>query len=138
MQESLDEEKAKFSNSKKAKNTNTKKCCGGNCGCDHKKASLSLREYLEHLNQVIDPETGIGIVDMGLIYDVVEEDDGKIYVEMTFTSVACPMGPQIVEDVMKSMRQLDHVKEVDVNVVWEPAWSSEMMNPEVKAMLFGN
>lgn len=95
------------------------------------------KQYLELINQVSDPETGIGLTDMGLIYDVEEEIDGIINVTMTLTSLGCPMGGQITTEVDAILRIQPHVQDVKIEIVWEPAWNPNMMNPELKAMLFG-
>ncbi len=92
--------------------------------------------YYHILNMVIDPETGVGIVDMGLIYHV-EEHKGVVVVTMTLTSMGCPAGPQLTTDVDAVLRMQEGVKDVEIEVVWEPAWNPEMMNPEIKQMLFG-
>lgn len=117
-------------------------CCGGGC-CEIKsekefEPELSKKAYLEIINLVLDPETGVGITDMGLIYDVVEHKDGLIEVTMTLTSMGCPAGGQITTEIDAMLRLQPHVTEVKIEVVWEPAWNPEMMNPDVKAMLFGN
>ncbi len=92
--------------------------------------------YYHVLNEVIDPEAGIGIVDMGLIY-AVEEKNGEVTVTMTLTSMGCPAGPQLTTDVDGVLRLQKGVKDVQIQVVWDPAWSPEMMNPDVRAMMFG-
>lgn len=93
--------------------------------------------YYHILNQVIDPELGVGIADMGLIYDVYEQD-GTVSVKMTLTSMGCPAGPELTTDVDGILRLEDNVKDVEIEIVWEPAWNPDMMKPEIKAMLFGN
>ena len=92
--------------------------------------------YFHVLNMVVDPETGVGIVDMGLIYHV-EEHDGVAVVTMTLTSMGCPAGAQLTTDVDAVLRMQEGVKDVEIEVVWEPAWNQEMMNPDIKMMLFG-
>lgn len=94
-------------------------------------------KLLEILNQVIDPETGVGITDMGLIYDV-EEKDGNVEVKMTLTSVTCPAGPQLMSEASAILRIQEGIKNVNLEMVWEPAWTPDMMSPEVKEMLLGN
>lgn len=94
--------------------------------------------YYHILNQVIDPELGVGIADMGLIYEVKEEKNGLIRVIMTLTSMGCPAGPELTTDVDGILRIQDNVKDVEIEVVWEPTWNPEMMKPEIKEMLFGN
>lgn len=89
-------------------------------------------ELFEKLNEVIDPELGVGIVDLGLIYDIRQEDD-YIEVEMTLTSGGCPAGPQLIQMVKDAL--MDVAKEVDVEIVWDPAWTPKRIKPEVAAIL---
>ncbi len=102
------------------------------------KPHLTKRKYFDLINSVIDPETGIGISDMGLIYDVIERPNGLIEIEMTLTSMGCPAGAQITTEIDSWLRLQKHVKDVKINIVWDPPWSPEMMNPDIKAMMFGN
>ncbi len=88
------------------------------------------------LNTIEDPEIGIGIVDLGLIYNV-EIENGIVTVDMTFTSMGCPAGAELVDQVKEVMMLMDDVKEVVVNVVWEPAWDTERVEEGLRAMLFG-
>lgn len=92
--------------------------------------------YYHILNQVVDPEVGVGIADMGLIRQV-EEKKGTVSVVMTLTSMGCPAGPDLVTDIDAILRLQDGVKDVEIEVVWEPAWTPDDMKPEVKEMLFG-
>lgn len=85
----------------------------------------------EALKTVTDPEVGINIVDMGLIYGL-EIEDTKVDVFMTLTSPGCPAGPQILSQVDTAVRDLDGVEEVDVNVIWTPPWSPEMLSDEAR------
>lgn len=93
--------------------------------------------YYHIINEIIDPEIGVGIADMGLIYDV-KENDGALKVTMTLTSMGCPAGPQLTTDVDAILRLQSHVKDVEIEVVWEPMWTPDKMKPEIKDMLFGN
>ena len=87
------------------------------------------------IENVIDPELGIDIVNLGLVYDVELDDEGKAIVTMTLTSMGCPMGPQIVGSVEQELRELPEVKDVEVNIVWSPPWSKEMMSRYAKMAL---
>lgn len=87
---------------------------------------------MEKLNEVIDPELGVGIVDLGLVYDVVQEGD-HIEVEMTLTSGGCPAGPQLIQMVKDAL--VDVATVVDVEIVWEPVWGPQLIKPEVAALL---
>lgn len=104
---------------------------------DDFKPRMNKEEYLEILNQVIDPEVGIGIVDMGLIYDVEEDAEGIVKVTMTLTSMGCPAGPQLTTDIDGVLRLQDHIQDVQITIVWEPAWTPDRVNPKVKEMLWG-
>ena len=73
------------------------------------------------LMTVDDPEMGVNIVDLGLIYDI-EIEGNKVLVTMTFTSMGCLMGPRIMEDVDFAVHLIPEVGEVDVNLVWVPMW----------------
>ena len=86
------------------------------------------------LRAVKDPELDLNIVDLGLVYDV-EVEDGNVHIEMTLTSPGCPAGPMIMSDVYKTVRALDGVKDVDVEIVWEPYWTPEKIEPKIRAMM---
>ncbi|GGA98964.1 metal-sulfur cluster assembly factor [Macrococcus hajekii] len=87
------------------------------------------------LENVIDPELGIDIINLGLVYHVDMDDDGIVTVEMTLTSMGCPMGPQIIDQVKTALGELPEVKGVEVNIVWNPPWSKEMMSRYAKIAL---
>ncbi len=82
----------------------------------------------EALRQVMDPEAGMNIVDLGLIYGV-EVADGAVRVEMTMTSAACPMADMIVDEVHAALASVvpSNVP-VDVDLVWDPPWTPERMS----------
>ncbi len=85
----------------------------------------------EAVKEIIDPEVGINIVDMGLIYGVDIEAD-TVNITMTLTSPGCPAGGQLINGTQHVTQQLDGVEEVNVNVVWTPRWTPEMMTEEAK------
>lgn len=87
------------------------------------------------LENVIDPELGIDIVNLGLVYDVDLDDEGLATITMTLTSMGCPLGPVIVDQVNTALGELPEVKKVDVNIVWQPAWSKDMMSRYAKMAL---
>ena len=86
---------------------------------------------LEQIKQVIDPDVGLNIVDMGLIYGVDINDD-IVDITMTLTSPGCPAAPQLLNGSQTVVQQLDGVEEVNINVVWTPPWDPEMMSEEAK------
>ncbi|MDN4606854.1 metal-sulfur cluster assembly factor [Sporosarcina highlanderae] len=87
------------------------------------------------LENVIDPELGIDIVNLGLVYDVELDDEGTAKVTMTLTSMGCPMGPQIVANIKQELMELPEVKDVDVNIIWNPPWSRDKMSRYAKMAL---
>ena len=91
------------------------------------------------LRGVIDPELGLNIIDIGLVYDVIVNEtadvDADVIVKMTLTSPGCPAGGQIMEDVKNVVSDLDGVDQVEVELVCEPYWTPERMDPRVKAFM---
>ncbi len=94
-------------------------------------------DYWKALNNVIDPELDVGIVDLGLIYDVAIDAKGVATVTMTLTSMGCPAGPQIMRGVEAEMGTVKGVKDVVVTVVWEPVWAPDMVHEAIRDLLFG-
>lgn len=89
------------------------------------------------LKNVYDPEIGLDIVNLGLIYNVEIQDDGKLVaVDMTFTTPACPAGPQLLDQVKREVLGLNAVypqlEDVKVNLVWTPFWNPSMMTQEAR------
>jgi metal-sulfur cluster biosynthetic enzyme len=90
----------------------------------------------EAMKQVDDPEIGINVVDLGLLYEVmVDEATGKVDINMTLTSMGCPLTEQIIADVRKFVEPLDGVTSVDVNWVWDPPWGPDKMTDDGKLMM---
>ncbi|HEX9693029.1 MAG TPA: iron-sulfur cluster assembly protein [Gemmatimonadales bacterium] len=86
------------------------------------------------LRGVKDPEAGLNIVDLGLVYDVAISD-AHVDVKMTLTSPGCPAGGQIMGDVDAAVKSLDGVETVSIELVWEPYWTPERIEPKVRAFL---
>jgi len=94
----------------------------------------SMREpqVLEALKTVEDPEAGMNIVDLGLVYGVAAEE-GRVRVEMTMTSPACPMGGYLADEATAAIRSVaPEGTDVLVELVWEPPWTPERMSPEAQ------
>lgn len=87
------------------------------------------------LRAVKDPELGLNVIDIGLIYDVTVSDEGAAKVTMTLTSPGCPAGAEIMEDVRRTVADLEGITAVEVDLVWEPYWTPERMDPRVRAFL---
>lgn len=110
---------------------------GGNLqgkGTDLTTETLDSVRLKEALKRVIDPEIYQNIVDLGLVYGVDVEPDDNVVVTMTLTTPRCPMGPEIIADVEKTIRE-EGAEAVDVNIVWEPRWTPDMMTDDLKKEL---
>lgn len=91
------------------------------------------------LRDVIDPEIGINIVDLGLLYDVRLSADGIAGVRMTLTSPGCPLGGYITDEIHDTLRDVPGVNSIDVRIVWEPPWNpDDMMSDWAKDQLGWN
>jgi len=93
-------------------------------------------EMMTRLSEVQDPEIQMGIVDLGLVYDV-QFDNGTALVTMTLTSPGCPLGPVIRGEVYAKLREIPAVKDVDVQIVWNPPWDPRTMASEDVRMALG-
>ncbi|MGH7592189.1 MAG: metal-sulfur cluster assembly factor [Gemmatimonadales bacterium] len=87
------------------------------------------------LRGVKDPELNLNVVDIGLIYGVAVNDKGDVHVTMTLTSPGCPSGPEIMGDVERVIKDLEEVGTVEVELVWDPYWTPEKMDPRIRAFL---
>lgn len=93
------------------------------------------REVHDVLRSVIDPELGLNVEDLGLVYGVTIEP-GRVSVTMTMTTPACPMGSMITDDARERIRAISPPEAVvDVALVWEPAWTPERMSADAKKYL---
>lgn len=91
-------------------------------------------EVYEALEEVIDPELGLDFVTLGLIYDVVFEGD-EVHVNFTLTTPGCPIGPQVSEQIIEYVGELDGVSKVFPKLVFTPPWTPEMMSEDAKFAL---
>ncbi|MDR6717784.1 metal-sulfur cluster biosynthetic enzyme [Paenibacillus sp. 2003] len=89
---------------------------------------------LECLKEVYDPELGVNIVDLGLVYEIREEPE-RVHVRMTLTTPGCPLHDTIVGAVKWVLQENTNKTDIDVQVVWEPQWSPQLMSNEAKEML---
>lgn len=96
---------------------------------------VDLEQVREKLMEVYDPEIGIDIVDLGLIYSIEENEEGVIQVRMTMTTPGCPAHDMISNGAQLAAEQVEGVREVRVDVVWDPPWSPDMMNDIAKTLL---
>ena len=101
-----------------------------------------MNEFLETeekivtlLRTVFDPEIPVNVYDLGLIYKVDLQENGVLNIDMTLTAPSCPAADFLMEDIRQKMLSIDEVKEVNINLVFEPAWSKDMMSEEAKLEL---
>jgi metal-sulfur cluster biosynthetic enzyme len=91
-------------------------------------------EVIEALRSVEDPELGMDIVDLGLLYDV-EVEGPKVKVIHSLTSMGCPAGPMIQEDIQNVAASLEGVEDVEIELTWDPPWTTERMSDDAKFIL---
>ena len=97
--------------------------------------TVTSQQVLDSLKQCMDPEIPINIVDMGLIYGVNVSDDNKVGIKMTMTTHGCPLHDTLVSDVKRYVNKVPGVNGVDIEIVWEPAWTPEKMSEEGKKLI---
>ena len=91
-------------------------------------------EVLEVLRQVEDPELGMDIVDLGLLYDV-EVEGAKVKITYSLTSMGCPAGPLIAGDIDRTAREVEGVEEVEMELTFDPPWTPDKMSDDAKFIL---
>jgi metal-sulfur cluster biosynthetic enzyme len=104
-------------------------------GMESPSSSLSPETVKKALRAVKDPELGLNIIDIGLVYDALVSEQGDVTVKMTLTSPGCPAGAEIMGDAKLVLEDLEGVKSVTIDLVWEPYWTPEKMDPRVRAFL---
>lgn len=97
--------------------------------------SVNKEEVLDALKGVIDPEIGLDVVSLGLVYGVETTEEGDVHVKITMTFMGCPLTAMITEDAKNNIQTVKGVKSVDVEIVWDPPWTPDMIEPEVRAKL---
>ena len=95
----------------------------------------SEEQVLEALKSVVDPELGINVVDLGLVYEVVVAPSGDVDIQYTLTTMGCPIGPLIEDQMRAFLAAVPGIGEIRPEMVLRPAWSPEMMSEEAKAAL---
>jgi FeS assembly SUF system protein len=97
---------------------------------------MNLRDKIEDaLRTVFDPEIPVNILELGLVYDIKIEEGGKVQITMTLTAPACPAAGDIVFDVQSKVEAIDGVKDVHVQLTFDPPWNKEMMSEEARLEL---
>ena len=96
--------------------------------------SPTKEQVIEAIRTVYDPEIHVNIYDLGLIYDICVDND-KVLIKMTLTSAFCPAAETLPSEVEEAVKEVSGVKEVAIEIVWEPAWTKDMMSDEAKLEL---
>lgn len=86
------------------------------------------------LKSVVDPEAGINIVDLGLVYGI-EIEDGRLVAVVTFTTEACPVGPRLAEEAERALRAVAGPVPVEIRITFDPPWTPERITPDGRALL---
>jgi len=94
--------------------------------------TFSKDDVLAGLKNVYDPEIGVNIVDLGLVYDSEIAENGDVLVIMTLTSMGCPLGPVIIQEVNNALKDIPEIGSTDVKIVWSPPWTPDLMTEEAK------
>ncbi len=96
---------------------------------------ISIKDVIEVLKKIVDPEIGLDIVDLGLVYGINIDENNNIDIKVTMTSPTCPVTSIILANIEMQLESLKDVGKVNLELVWDPAWSPEMMSDEAKAKL---
>ena len=96
---------------------------------------LTKAAVMDKLKTIPDPELGISIVDLGLIYDISIDKQKKVSVKMTLTTMGCPLFSLIADPIKANVREIEEVKDVEVDLTFDPPWTPEKMSEEAKIKL---
>ena len=96
---------------------------------------LVKEQIVEQIKTCYDPEIPVNIYELGLIYDIDVQPDGQALVKMTLTSPNCPAAQSIPAEVTEKVKEVDEVVDAEVEIVWEPTWTIEMMSEDAKLEL---
>lgn len=97
--------------------------------------AVTNEKVMEALRQCYDPEIPVNIVDLGLIYNVQSDEQGNVQVKMTLTSQGCPAAMSIPDQVKARIGAIDEVRDVNVEVVWDPAWNPNRISENGRKLL---
>ncbi|MEM0094516.1 MAG: metal-sulfur cluster assembly factor [Candidatus Micrarchaeaceae archaeon] len=97
--------------------------------------NVSKEQVLEKLRECVDPELGINVVDLGLIYGIDIKENNDVKITMTMTSPMCPVTSIILAEVQMRLEEIEGIGKIDVELVWEPLWNPDMISPEIKGQL---
>mgnify|MGYP005839828359 CR=1 FL=1 len=101
-----------------------------------KKESILKEDIIkEALSEVYDPEIHVDIVSLGLVYEIKITEENDVNILMTLTFPGCPYGPTIIEEVEEKLKEIEEIRNVTVTVTFEPPWSPDKIDPDVRAAL---
>ena len=95
--------------------------------------TLTIDDVTEAMKDVVDPELGINVVDLGLVYGVHIEDDARVVLDMTLTSAACPLTDMITDQTNEALKEM--ASDVYINWIWMPPWGPDKISPDGREML---
>ena len=98
------------------------------------KAKVTKEEIIKKLKTVIDPELGVNIVELGLIYKIIINGE-NVKIKMTLTSMGCPMSSYFVENVKNAVKKVKGIKKADIELTFDPPWTPKRLSKEAKAKL---
>tara|TARA_B110000467_G_scaffold159031_1_gene176016 strand:+ start:4194 stop:4517 length:324 start_codon:yes stop_codon:yes gene_type:complete len=100
-----------------------------------KEIEILGEEIIKIISGIYDPEIPVNIYELGLIYDVKISDQGDVKIEMTLTSPNCPVAESLPAEVEEKVKAIEKINDVEVNIVFDPAWTKEMMSEEARLEL---
>ena len=97
---------------------------------------MNLKDkIISEIKKIYDPEIPVNIYELGLIYDIIVEKDNSVKIKMTLTTPNCPVAESLPKEVKDSVKQISSVKEVELDLVWDPPWDKSMMSEAAKLEL---
>ena len=92
-------------------------------------------KVIAEIKKIYDPEIPVNIYELGLIYDIIIDDNNYVKIDMTLTTPNCPVAESLPNEVKNSVKEIKEVKDVDLKLVWEPPWDKSMMSESAKLEL---
>lgn len=96
---------------------------------------ISIDQVKEALREVYDPEIPVNVIDLGLIYDIQIDDSNEVFIKMTLTFAGCGMGPYIAQQAEWAIAEIQGVKNVNVELTFDPPWSPDLITEEGKTLI---
>ena len=97
---------------------------------------MEIKEkVITEIKKIYDPEIPVNIYELGLIYDVTVTEENKVYIKMTLTTPNCPVAESLPNEVKNSVKEIKEVKDVNLDLVWDPPWDKSMMSEAAKLEL---